>query len=198
MWIKVCGMNGPEGVAAALEAGADAIGFVFAESVRRVTPEDAARLAQPARGRVKLVAVTLHPSLDLWREIARTFQPDLLQTDNTDLDELAPALACEVLPVYRTGEPGPAKVPARILFEGGRSGTGTVADWSLARAWSQRTQVVLAGGLHAGNVAQAIAAVRPFGVDASSGVESAPGVKSPQKIFDYVRAARAAFGESST
>lgn len=195
MWIKVCGMTGSESVAAALEAGADAIGFVFAPSVRQLQPAPAARLAEPARGRARLVAVTLHPAPGLWRAVAAEFRPDILQTDQQDFAGLPQPLGCEALPVFRGDQPLPDTVPERLLYEGARSGTGRVADWSVAARWARRTRLVLAGGLHAGNVAEAIAAVRPWGVDVSSGVEESPGVKSPRKIFEFVRAARAAFGE---
>lgn len=83
-------------------------------------------------------------------------------------------------------------LPTRCLVEGPRSGTGQVADWTLAAAIAARTQVVLAGGLHAGNVAAAVQAVRPWGVDVSSGVESAPGVKDAARIHQFVFAARQA------
>ena len=83
-------------------------------------------------------------------------------------------------------------LPTRCLVEGPRSGTGQVADWTLAAAIAARTQVVLAGGLHAGNVAAAVQAVRPWGVDVSSGVESAPGVKDAARINEFVFAARQA------
>ena len=84
---------------------------------------------------------------------------------------------------------------ARLLFEGERSGSGETADWSQAALLARQTRLVLAGGLNAGNVGAAIRAVRPFGVDTSSGVESQPGVKSEEKIMEFVRAARAAFAE---
>jgi phosphoribosylanthranilate isomerase len=80
-----------------------------------------------------------------------------------------------------------------MLYEGARSGTGTAADWDQAARLARTTELILAGGLNARNVAIAIRAVRPFGVDVSSGVESAPGHKSPEKIADFVEAARAAF-----
>jgi phosphoribosylanthranilate isomerase len=79
-----------------------------------------------------------------------------------------------------------------LLFEGPVSGTGETADWERARELALRTQLVLAGGLRPANVAGAIARVRPYGVDVSSGVESRPGVKSPDLILDFVKAARAA------
>jgi phosphoribosylanthranilate isomerase len=195
MWIKVCGMTSSEAVAAALEAGADAIGFVFAPSARQLQPARAARLAEPARGKACLVAVTLHPETALWRAVAAEFRPDILQTDQQDFAKLPEPLGCEALPVFRGDQPLPDTVPELLLYEGARSGTGRVADWPAAARLARRSRLVLAGGLHAGNVADAIATVRPWGVDVSSGVEDSPGVKSPQKIFEFVRAARAAFKE---
>src|SRR6185312_15723073 len=88
MWIKICGMTTPDAVAAALDAGADAIGFVFAQSVRRVTPEVATRLAAPARGRVRCVAVTRQPTQEDIEEILAGFRPDVLQTDWSDMRQL--------------------------------------------------------------------------------------------------------------
>ena len=99
------------------------------------------------------------------------------------------------LPVVRAGSAPLPEYPMRLLFEGARSGTGEVSDWQQAAELAGRTRLILAGGLHAGNVAEAIRAVRPFGVDTSSGVESRPGVKCATKILRVCAAARAAFGE---
>lgn len=192
MWIKICGMTTPDAIATALEAGADAIGFVFAESPRQLTPEAAARLARPARGRVRCVAVTRHPPQGALDEMLRVFRPDVLQTDEQDFAALELPASLERLPVVRSGEANPAQLPARILFEGPSSGSGTTSDWSAARRLARRTQLVLAGGLDADNVGSGVAAVHPFGVDVSSGVEARPGVKSPLKIIQFVAAARAA------
>src|SRR5205085_481813 len=115
MWVKICGMTTPEAVTAAVEAGVDAIGFVFAES---------ARLQLPA--------------------------------------------GLGLLPVVREADNVPASLPRRILFEGPVSGTGVAGDWIAAHRLARCTQLVLAGGLNTGNVAAAIAAVQPFGVDVSS------------------------------
>jgi phosphoribosylanthranilate isomerase len=192
MWVKICGLTRADAVTAALDAGADAVGFVFSPSVRQLTPAQAAVLAAPARGRVACVAVTLHPQQALVNEILDVFKPDLLQSDLADLEglELPATLAC--LPVLRAGAVPGANGPARALLEGARSGAGEVGDWAAAARLARRIQIILAGGLSAANVAEAISAVQPFGVDASSGLESEPGIKSVAKINAFVSAARAA------
>ena len=191
MWIKICGLTTPEAVAAALDAGADAIGFVFAaKSVRQVTPDVARRLAAAARGRARCVAVTRHPTQQDIDDIVSIFQPDVLQTDVADLSNLRLPALLELLPVFRGDGSASNTLPPRLLFEGAASGAGIPCDWSAARAVARRTQLVLAGGLNPTNVAAAIAAVQPFGVDVSTGVEVRPGVKSPVEIANFVRAAR--------
>ncbi len=194
-WVKVCGLTTAEAVSAALEAGVDAIGFVFAESARRVEPERACRLAEPARGRVRCVAVTKHPDAALLERIERDFAPDMLQSDLEDFARLRPGSRAERLPVLRAGRPLPDPLPARLLFEGPISGMGRVGDWDEAARLAGMAELVLAGGLRPENVRAAIRHVRPYGVDVSSGVEVEPGVKSPQRIHDFVREARAAFRE---
>jgi phosphoribosylanthranilate isomerase len=193
MWLKICGMTSPEAVSAALQAQVDAIGFVFAPSVRELQPRRAAQLAAPARGRLLCVAVTQHPRQALLDQILSEFAPDVLQTDLDDVARLRLPANLTVLPVVRGALINPSAPPPRLLFEGPRSGSGGPADWRQAMLLAGATQLILAGGLTAANVAAAIATVRPFGVDVSSGVESAPGHKSPQRIVEFVQAARAAF-----
>jgi len=197
MWIKICGMTTPEAVAAALDAHVDAIGFVFADSPRQVTPQGAARLADSARGRVRCVAVTRHPDQQTINEILTVFRPDVLQTDAADLRMLQLPAQLELLPVLRRRQDEEKSLPRRMLFEGLASGAGMPCDWVTARHFAQRAELVLAGGLNAANVAFAIAEVRPFGVDVSSGVEERPGVKSPAEIARFVSAARGAFSQES-
>ena len=196
-FIKICGMTDSRAVEAALAAGADAIGFVFAKSVRQVTPQQAAKLAAPARGRALCVAVTLHPDAELLAQVFGEFAPDVWQSDLEDLRAASTPEGLTVWPVLRT-LPGLLTVSLQrpdqpLLFEGPRSGTGTVADWSVARMLATVHRLILAGGLSPTNVAEAIAEVRPFGVDVSSGVEEAPGRKSPALIESFVTTARAAF-----
>ena len=190
LWIKICGLNTPDAVAAALDAGADAIGFVFAKSVRQVSPDVARQLATPARGRVRCVAVTRHPTQQDIDDIVSIFKPDVLQTDSADLPNLRLPAQLELLPVFRGADDESNMLPTRLLFEGLTSGAGVPCDWTAARRVARRTELVLAGGLNPANVAAAIAAVQPFGVDVSTGVEVRPGVKSPVEIANFVRAAR--------
>ena len=185
-------MTTPEAVATALACEVDAIGFVFAESVRRVSTQRANELAAPARHRVACVAVTRHPSREDVAVILREFKPDILQTDIDDLDQLGLPHTLSVLPVLRAGSAPACLLPRRMLCEGRVSGSGQIPDWQQAAELARRAEVILAGGLNPGNVAEAIRRVQPFGVDVSSGVEQSPGVKSIQKIEQFVAAARAA------
>jgi len=192
MWVKICGMTTPAAVGAALAAGVDALGFVFAPSPRRVTPEYAAELAAPARGSVRCVAVVRHPVQAEIDTMLKAFAPDVLQGDLSELATLRLPAGLECLPVLRTLKAAPGVLPDRILFESAVSGAGVAADSPAADSLARRCELVLAGGLTSRNVGTAVAAVRPFGVDVSSGVEERPGVKSPAAIVEFVRAARAA------
>jgi phosphoribosylanthranilate isomerase len=191
IWVKICGLTSRDAVEAAVAAGADAVGFVFAPSKRQVTAERATRLAQGVPRHIPRVAVMLHPTQSQLDEVWSAFQPDVLQTDAEDLQTLRVPAGLTVMPVVRGGV-GLQPKHNRILFEGPVSGVGSTSDWQSAAQLARTTQLVLAGGLNAINVADAIAAVRPFGVDVSSGVELSPGVKDPARIHEFVRRARAA------
>jgi phosphoribosylanthranilate isomerase len=195
--IQVCGMTTPEAVTTALDCEVDAIGFVFANSVRRVRTQRANELAAPARHRVACVAVTRHPGREEVAVILRDFKPDILQTDIDDLDQLDLPHTLSVLPVMRAGPAPACALPRRVLFEGPVSGSGQTTDWQQAAELARRAEVILAGGLHAANIGDAIRQVRPFGVDVSSGVERSPGIKSIQKIEQFVAAARAVAVENA-
>lgn len=192
LWVKVCGLTSPDAVAAAVAAGVDAVGFVFAESKRKVTAQRAAELARDVPKHIVRVAVMLHPSQQQLDEVWSVCHPDVLQTDIDDLPALQVPKGLQVTPVLRAGRELPNPLPARLLFEGPVSGTGETTDWTAAAKLASRTQLILAGGLTPANVAAAITVARPFGVDVSSGVEVQPGVKDPAKIHEFVRNARAA------
>lgn len=189
--MKICGMRSAAAVDAAVQAGADAVGFVFAESVRRVSPVDARIAAANVPPGVLRVAVMLHPDNDAWREVLDVFRPDVLQTDAADFDALDVPLEVRRWPVLREDNI-PAALPAEFVYEGRISGIGAAVDWRQAARLARSSRMILAGGLEAANVGDAISTVRPFGVDVSSAVESAPGTKDPRKIKAFIIAARAA------
>lgn len=191
-FIKICGLRDAAAVDAALQCGADALGFVFAPSVRQVSPAQAALLAAPARGRVPCIAVMLHPTQADCDDVLQGFGPDVLQTDIDDFAALHLPAQLQRLPVLRDAARATA-VSGRILFEGPRSGTGQVADWSAAAHLAAGHELVLAGGLSPDNITAALLSVHPFGVDVSSGVESSLGHKDPQRIADFISRARAGF-----
>jgi len=192
LWVKICGMTDTAGIAAAAAAGADAVGFVFyAPSPRNLSVAQAVELQAAVPAGVRRVAVFLHPAATLVADVLARVRPDCLQLDLDDIVALDLPQTVECLPVVRSGAV-PATLPDRILLESVRSGYGERADWAEARELSGRREVVLAGGLHADNVGLAIATARPFGVDVSSGVESARGIKDPALIDRFVKTARRA------
>ena len=191
-FVKICGMTTEVAVSTAMACEVDAIGFVFAKSVRQVSAQRASELAAPARGKIACVAVTRHPTRGEVQEILRHFKPDILQTDIDDIASLDLPATLPVLPVMRPGPQAACTLPARVLFEGPVSGSGQTTDWDAAAQLARRCEIILAGGLNPLNVGIAMRQVRPYGVDVSSGVEQAPGVKSPEMIEKFVAAARVA------
>jgi len=199
--VKVCGITTVEAAAAARDTGADLIGFVFAPSRRRLAPA-AARDIMRALGRPRplLVGVFVDAGSDGIEEVAQFCSLDLVQLHGDAPPALCSALSRPViraLPVRAgTLEREAALyrgVAAYLLFDSPHpaqaGGTGRVADWSLAAEAASSHDTILAGGLDAHNVVTAIAAVRPWGVDASSGLET-NGAKDPLKIAAFVSAAK--------
>ena len=193
--MKICGLSSPRAVSAAVNAGADAIGFVFAESPRQVTPKRARELSAVVSPVIIRVAVMRHPRSAEWQAVVDGFQPDWLQTDAGDFAGLKLADHIGRLPVYRdTPVLGDGDVAADgpVLFEAASSGEGVQANWQRAALLATSRQLILAGGLTPENVGEAIATVRPWGVDVSSGVESKRGVKDVGRIAAFMQAVREA------
>ena len=193
-WIKICGVTTAEAVSAADSVDVDAIGFVFAESPRRVTPERAFRLAAPIRGRMACCAVVRRTSQAEVDEILRVLRPDMLQVDVGELEALTLPRTLQVLPVASTRSKAPDELPARMLLERPPTDDGTDWDEDGIRGLSRRTRLVLAGGLDAGNVGPLVRSLTPFGVDVSRGVEIAPGIKGLELIRRFVQAVRTTYG----
>ena len=189
--VKICGLKSAADVDTVVAAGADAVGFVFAESPRRVTPAEASAASRDLPATVRRVAVMRHPTNAEWQAVLDGFRPDVLQTDAGDFATLDVPGEIERWPVLREGRDDTGSLPRVFLYEGPTSGAGVTVDWTLAASIARRGRMILAGGLSAANVGAAVTTVRPYGVDVSSAVESGPGVKDPQLIREFIEAARA-------
>lgn len=209
--VKICGLRTPEHTVAAVEAGADLLGFNFAATRRYVAPADARLMVAAARaaGRAILaVGVFVDAPADEMNMIADEVGLDLVQLSG---DEPSEVIAAIHRPVIRALRPVPgtsaASVlagilrmgsvrPAAYLLDGFHAGlfggTGVRADWTLASGLAQDVPMLLAGGLNPENVAEAIGIARPLGVDVASGVER-DGIKDATLIAGFVGAAKAAF-----
>lgn len=191
-FVKICGMTDERAVRAAVDAGVDAVGFVFHEkSPRNISPAAAAELCTNLPDKVLKVAVTMHPAESLWHAVLEEMRPDALQTDANDFNELRVPDSVEMWPVLREGSL-PATLPPLFVYEGQKSGHGQTVDWDVAADIAKRGRMILAGGLSAQNIVAAIQQVAPYGVDVSSAVESQPGVKDPDRIKAFIEAAKAA------
>lgn len=188
LFVKICGVTDIAAAEACVEAGADAVGFVFARSPRRISPAQAASIASSLPSAVTKVAVFRRPTLEEVELVLGGFVPDAIQADH---DALPDGTGLHLLPVYRQDVDG---VPERMrfLYEGPISGVGEMVDFDRAAEVAKRGEMILAGGLRPDNVGDAIGRVRPFGVDVSSGVEIEPGRKDPEAIRSFVTAAHAA------
>ncbi len=202
--VKICGLSDAAGFDAAINHGADWIGFVFFDaSPRVVSPTRAAELSGRHQGGAGRVGLFVRASDSEIGRCLETMHLDALQIYDTS--ERAQAIASRFgLPVWlacpvATAADLPRQAPgiARLLIEsrpppGARrpGGNGLVMDWSMLRGWSPPAPWLLAGGLDADNVGEAIRQSGAVGVDVSSGVESSPGVKDPQRIADFIAAAR--------
>jgi len=209
--VKICGLRRPDDARAAVRAGADAVGVVFAESPRRATPEEAAAVAGAAReeaarlGReVEVWGVFVNESAERIAELARSVPLDVAQLHGDETEDVARALL-PLRAVKAVRVRGPEALPEieRLAAQGAfeavlldayderaRGGTGKTVDWGVAYDAARSARVVLAGGLTPANVAEAVRKVRPWMVDASSGVERSPGEKDPEAIEAFVRFAK--------
>lgn len=197
--IKICGLCRPEDMRAAVEAGAHYLGLVFAaSSPRTVSVDDVADWLGDARGECETVGVFRDQPAGEVEEIALRLDLDLVQLHGGEEGPTWRRLPVRMIEA-QVIEPGMDALPAprlegvawaRLLDSG--AGSGRVFDWSLAEGAARAERLFLAGGLDPENVEEAIRRVVPFAVDVSSGVESSPGRKDPQKIQRFVEAVRRA------
>lgn len=197
MWVKICGVRSVGEAEHAAACGADAIGLnLYPGSPRYVSPEIAAEIAAKVAIEVVMVVVD-RPEAELARLVDQV-GPTMVQLHGREPAGYGAWLGLPILRAFRA-EPGvleaiAATASARFLLDatapGQHGGTGRRVDLELARRASALGEMVLAGGLTPDNVAEAVASVRPWGVDVASGVESSPGVKDPALVSRFVEAAR--------
>jgi phosphoribosylanthranilate isomerase len=199
--VKICGITSPEDALAAAEAGADAIGLMFYDkSPRNISPSRAAEIARSLPPFVIKVGVFVDPTVDMVSRAIGECGLNIAQFHGNESPEfcmLFPVMtikafrikdsqSLDALPDYNTN--------AYLLdafVEDKHGGTGAKFNWNLAiEAQKYGRPIFLAGGLNEGNVADAVQQVRPYAVDVSSGVESAPGIKDHQKVRDFIKSAK--------
>lgn len=209
--IKICGLKTPEALDAALSGGASHVGFIFfARSPRNIAADEAGRLRQAARGRAQAVAVTVDADDAALDAIVSAMRPDMLQLHGKETPERVAAVKARhglpVMKAFALREAGDlhaiapyrgvadrflfdAKPPAGAELPGGN---GLAFDWRILADLDAGIDYMLSGGLNAANIGEALSLSSPRGIDISSGVESAPGIKEPALIADFFRAVRAA------
>lgn len=199
MFVKICGITSEEDALLAVAMGADAVGFVFAPSPRQIAPARAADIVKRLPPEILTVGV--------FRDEAPQRVVDLVNAsglraaqlhghENADDTVWVRSRVPVVIKAFPGGDPELANAPAYgadvVLLDSASPGSGRVFDWSLAEGAPSGLRILLAGGLTPDNVAEAIVRVRPWGVDVSTGVETAPGVKDPTLVRRFIKAARAA------
>jgi phosphoribosylanthranilate isomerase len=208
--VKICGLSTRETLDVALDAGADMVGFVFfPPSPRHIELPGMNELVEVARGRAEIVVLTVNAEDQMLDQIVRQVRPDWLQLHGTESVDAVTAFkeafgvrVMKALPIEVRGDLDRihryAAVADRILFDARPpkeatrpGGLGAAFDWHLLENLALQVPFMVSGGLHAGNVAEAIRVTRAGGVDVSSGVERAPGIKDPDMIRAFIRAARA-------
>lgn len=204
IWIKICGITRAQDALAAAELGADAIGLVFfAKSPRAVAIQDVAGIVKDLTQDIDVVALCVNPDPGFVRELLATELIDLLQFHGDESAEFCEQFskpymkAMSVKDDAKLDEDVAAYSSARYLLLDSYDplmpgGSGKTFNWEKANQLSkkQKTRLVLAGGLDAGNIQSAIRSVQPFGVDVSSGVEASKGIKDPVKMKAFIEGIR--------
>lgn len=194
--IKVCGLTRPEDALLACRLGADAAGFIFyKKSPRYICPEEAGRITALLPPFVSRVGVFVDESPERVRDVFRIAGLDIAQLHGQEPPESLPHYPGRIIKAFRVqGQESLQELsrysPDAFLLDtyrpGQPGGTGAIFDWSVAVQAKQAGPVILAGGLGPDNIAEAIRTVEPYGVDVSSGVESEPGIKDPEKLRRFI------------
>jgi len=201
--VKICGITSEADALLAVGLGADAVGFVFAPSPRQVSATAVRRIVERVPPEILTVGVFRNEAPQRVVEIvngiglrAAQLHGDETAEDSAWIAERVP-LTIKAFPAgHRNIARAAAYGAALVLVDAPSPGSGEVFDWRLAEGVVDPARLIVSGGLHAGNVGDAVSHLHPYGVDVSSGVESEPGRKDPRKMRDFVVAARTAAGEA--
>ncbi len=192
-WLKFCGITRLEDALMAAALGADAVGFVFAESPRRLDAEAARAIARALPEPVIRVGIFRDAPREEVVRVVERCELDLLQFHGMEDEEFCescgvPYVKAVAVGVEVPGDYGYAGCIALLAEAPGLAGgSGVTCDWGSAARLAEHRRIILAGGLNPENVAEAIRMVRPFGVDVCSGIEAAPGVKDPELMRHFAR-----------
>ena len=200
MFLKICGLTNEGDAAHAVAAGATALGVVFAPSSPRCVSADRARdIVEAVPAEVPVVGVFVNAEVEEIVAVVAHSGIRIVQLHGDEPESYAAAFKMPLLRAAGVDVSIDAWPTATLLLDtvsgAARGGTGTRVDWERATAIARRRKTVLAGGLTADNVAEAVATVRPFGVDVSSGVEVSPGRKDRDKVTRFLANAKRAFVE---
>lgn len=200
MKVKICGITNLEDALLAADAGADALGFVFfSASPRHVSPEQAAAIIRQLPPFVQSVGLFVNESLTTINEISSQCSLDIIQLHGEESPQFCDAVSRRVLKAFRVKDVSSLEAmrdyrTAAFLLDAwspsAHGGTGRTFNWEIAASAAASDRIVLAGGLNPDNVAKAVRQVRPYAVDVSSGVESAPGKKDPILVREFIRNAK--------
>ncbi|MCE3591130.1 phosphoribosylanthranilate isomerase [Streptococcus sp. XMC] len=190
--VKICGLSTLEAVETAVLAGADYIGFVFAESKRQVSLEQAQELAKRVTGKTKIVGVFVSPSLEDLEQSIGQVPLDMVQIHGTFDEALMPMISVPVIRAIQLSDQE-AQVTSQadyLLFDAPVAGSGQTFDWDLLKDQKIRQDFFIAGGLTVDNVRQARETFQPYALDVSSGVET-DGRKDIEKIKAFIEGVKA-------
>ena len=190
--VKICGLSTVEAVETAVLAGADYIGFVFAESKRQVSLEQAQELAKRVTGKTKIVGVFVSPSLEDLEQAIGQVPLDMVQIHGTFDEVLIPLISVPVIRAIQLSDQE-AQVSSQadyLLFDAPVAGSGQTFDWGLLKDQKIQQDFFIAGGLTVDNVHQARETFQPYALDVSSGVET-DGRKDIEKIKAFIEGAKA-------
>ena len=190
--VKICGLSTAEAVETAVLAGADYIGFVFAESKRQVSLEQARELAKLVTGKTKIVGVFVSPSLEDLEQAIAQVPLDMVQIHGTFDEAMIPKISVPVIRAIQLSDQE-AQVSSQadyLLFDAPVAGSGQTFDWDLLKDQKIQQDFFIAGGLTVDNVRQARETFQPYALDVSSGVET-DGHKDIEKIKAFIEGAKA-------